>query len=850
MDGLVRRCTDNLLINATISFIGGASTAYCFAQALAEQPLLIVVVSLLFTLAVLTLCAGRRLRPLATLPFFFLIGFFHTHLALQPISDPDHIADIISEPTQVTLTGRIRTMAEYNGERTRFELDCESLLRHDNTQQSEFQPVRGKMLLSVQGSIDPQFLPGKKIMAMATVDRIRNYQTPGAFDFRLQMATKSIFCSGWIQSPREILLVGEPDRPAWRNLLFLPEQIRQQTAEFLDTHFDREVAGLYQALLIGSTVNVSPQLIEAFKENGCFHILSISGLHLSMLGLFSVGLFTFLLKRSTWLLLHTHVPTLALVLTAPILLLYAFIAGFNIPAIRALATALLVLFAVVLRRQRSLVHLIAAAALIVLAMTPLALFTASFQLSFAAVLAINLVYPRLPLVIAQHNTTPPKNHLPTKALQTLQSMLYVSLAATVGTLPILLYHFNRFSLIGPVMNLLIEPLLCLWALPCGLLAIPLIPILPDLAHFFFQLGRPGIHLTVWLAETVAGFPYASIWTITPTFPEIALFFLILFLVLRPQQTGRQLVLAFGLLLLLTGSFTLSLWWPENNRLLSVNFLDVGQGTATLMQMPDGANILLDGGGYQTEQFDPGQSLIAPFLWRNRIWRLDDLIITHPHQDHYNGLPFVAAHFQPRRLIVNGDSGKEPAYRLLLNTVRKRGVPIQTAQAGDVLRQDHDLILQCVGMDGLPGNSTAWSANDRSLVLRLRYGERSFLFPADISISGENRLRQQGDILRSDVLLAPHHGSRGSAGEQFLDTVSPALVIVSAGQRRQRLFPAPEHLVRWQQKKILTLLTAQGGTITCRTDGKFLRTSTFRGEKYLFDESSRKFTRERRDLKEQ
>jgi competence protein ComEC len=849
MNTLVRCCTDNLLINAAISFIAGAGAAFCFSALPAEQPQLIFAGSLLLILAILALCPWRQLRPLATLPFFFLIGFIHTHLALQPITDPGHIAGIISEPTKVTLTGRIITMAENNGERTRFELDCESLLHHDNTQQSKFQPVHGKMLLSVQGSLGPQFLPGKKIMAMATVDRIRSYQTPGAFDFRLQMAAHSIFCSGWIQSSREILLVEEPARPAWRNLLFLPEQIRQKTADFLDTHFDREVAGLYQALLIGSTVNVSPQLIEAFKENGCFHVLSISGLHLSLLGLFSVGLFTFLLKRSTWLLLHTHVPTLALVLTAPILLLYAFIAGFNIPAIRALATALLVLFAVVLRRQRSLVHLIAAAALIVLAFTPLALFTASFQLSFAAVLAINLVYPRLPLVIAADASAPQKNHLPTKALQAVQSMLYVSVAATLGTLPILLYHFNTFSLIGPIMNLFIEPLLCLWSLPCGLLAIPLIPILPDLAHFFFQLGRPGIHLTVWLAEAVAGFPYAAIWAITPTFTEIALFFLILFLVLRAQRTGRQLVLAFGLLLLLTGSFTHSLWRPDKNRLLSVSFLDVGQGTATLMQMPDGANILLDGGGYKSEKFDPGQSLIAPFLWRNRIWRLDDLIITHPHQDHYNGLPFVAAHFRPHRLIVNGDLGEEPAYGQLLQAVGKMGVTIQTARAGDILRQNHDLTLQCVGMDGLPGNSTSWSANDRSLVLQLRYGQRSFLFPADITLAAESRLVQHQGSLRSDVLLAPHHGSRSSSGKQFLDAVSPALIIVSAGQRRQRLFPAQEHLVRWRELDILTLLTAQGGTVTCRTDGRFLRTSTFNGHNYLLDPSSRTFIL-KRDLKDQ
>ena len=482
MDRRVRCCTENLLVSVTICFIAGASAAYCFAQPLAEQPLLLFVALVPLTLIVLALCPRPRSRPLAALPFFFLVGLLHTHQALQPISDPNYIASIISGPAKVTLIGRILTMAENNGERTRFELDCESLLLHDSSKKSQFRTVRGKVLLSVQGSIDSQFLPGKTIMAIATVDRIRNYQTPGAFNYRLQMATKALFCAGWIQSPRELRLVAEPFRSSWRALFSVPEQTRQHTADFLNTHFDRQTAGLYQALLIGSMVNVSPQLMEAFKENGCFHVLSISGLHLSLLGLFCVSLFTFFLKRSTWLLLHTHVPTLALMLTAPVLLLYAFIAGFNIPAIRALATALLVLFAVVLRRQHSLIHLIAAAALAVLALSPLALFTASFQLSFTAVLAINLVYPRLPVFIAPRDITPNRIQPTVQALRFLQSMLYVSLAATAGTLPILLYHFNRFSLIGPVMNLLIEPLLCLWALPCGLLAIPLIPVFPEIGR--------------------------------------------------------------------------------------------------------------------------------------------------------------------------------------------------------------------------------------------------------------------------------------------------------------------------------------------------------------------------------
>jgi competence protein ComEC len=418
-------------------------------------------------------------------------------------------------------------------------------------------------------------------------------------------------------------------------------------------------------------------------------------------------------------------------------------------------------------------------------------------------------------------------------------MLLVSLAATLGTMPIMLYHFNMISIIGPLMNLIIEPLLCLWALPFGLMAIPLLWIAPDLAILLLHCGGLGIQLTIWITEQVAGWPFASIWTITPHPLEICLFYIIILLILSSNQTRRRLALAAGLTVMLLGSFTWSLWRPNSDGEMTVTFLDVGQGTATLLKLPNGANVLIDGGGTLTERFDPGRNLIAPFLWRNRIWRLDDLIVTHPHQDHYNGLPFVAERFHPRRLIINGDRGDEPAYGHFLENIRGKGIPIKMAVAGDVLQHSEDLRLTCFGMKKNIADMPSWSINDRSLVLGLLYKERSFLFPGDISLLSENKLMQGNDHLGGDVLLAPHHGSRTSSGQDFIARVSPALVVVSAGRTRQGTLPAPEHLDHWRQNNILALVTAQKGTITCTTDGRSLSASTFTGEHYSLEVKGRR-----------
>jgi competence protein ComEC len=834
MNRLVRLCTDTLLVSVALSYLAGASCAFWLNRPLAELPITAIGLALMAGCLLLAVVLGNRFRPLATLPFFMLVGLLHTHGALQPITDPHHLATLISRPVKTTLVGRIATMAENNGERTRFELDCEALLLHDPTRQATFQPARGTVLLSIRGTIDPEFVPGTKIMVMATVDRIRNYQTPGVFDYRLQMAVRSILCTGWIQSPQEIRSVADPWDNDWQAISYQPEQIRQKTADFLMSHLPSDIAGLYQALLIGSVVNIPSSIMEAFKENGCFHILSISGLHFSLLGFFCVGVFTFLLKRSTWLLLHTHVPTLALILTAPILLLYTFIAGFNIPAIRSLITALLVLYAVVLRRQQTLIHLIAAAALIVLAFNPLALFTPSFQLSFAAVLAINLIYPRLPVFAGTAPASPSGKISWLQAVRIVQSMLYVSLAATLGTLPFLLYHFNRVSLIGPVMNLFIEPLLCLWALPCGLLAVPMIPLAPEVAKLLLQAGQPGIGLALWLTDAVAGLPYASLWTATPHPVEVIVFICILVLWLLPRPTVARRTVACGLALLLTGSFTYPLWSAKKERELTVSYLDVGQGAATLVQLPDGTDILIDGGGYQSEQFDTGQNLIGPFLWHKRIWRLHDLIITHPHLDHYSGLPFITERFRPRRVIVNGEAGEDSSYASLLHLAEQKGATLHTAHSGELIHRGHDFTFTCLGMNGLPIiNAPPLTTNDRSLVFRLQSGEHSFLFPADIGLASEHLLIRNNLNLRADVLLAPHHGSLSSTGQTFLEQVNPKLIVVSASQRRRGFLPAPEHLQQWHQKKIPVLVTGQDGTINCISDGKTLSANAFSGVTYHF-----------------
>lgn len=854
MRALWLHCSHHLLVWVALCWIAGASLAWLADDALPYQRTVVLALSALLLLVLAGCLLPGRVRPITSLPFFFLVGLVHTLTALHPPDDSAHLLYHITTKTKATVVGTILSMPEFNGKTSRLFLECESLLIAPNDHPSLFRPVRGKLLLTVGDRLSPSFRAGSRIMAIASIDRIHRSQTPGAFNFQLQMATKKVACSGWVQSAGALEIVTDrADTQTFASLLrclrFVPEQMRQHTAQFFEQHLEPETAALYKALLIGSLVNISPETLEAFKISGCFHILAISGLHFSLLGLFLLAGFTFFLKQSQWLLLHTHVPTLGLLLTAPFLFFYALVAGMNLPALRALITALLVLVAVLLHRQRSLLPLIAAAALLILAINPLALFTASFQLSFAAVLAINLIFPRLPILQEPTGDQPPWRHLLGRGWRLSRSMFLVSIAATAGTLPILLVHFNQISLVGPVMNVIIEPLLCLWALPWGLAAFVLCWAAPDLAILCLQCGALGIEGALLLIKALHPIPYLSLRTITPSPLEIVVYLSILWLLLRRPPLAHRLPLATGLTLFLAGSFTSGLWFPQDRQKASIHFLDVGQGTSTLVLLPGDKAVLIDGGGHQNERFDTGQNLIAPYLWQLRLWRLDDIIVTHPHGDHYNGLPFVVDHFHPGRLIVNGDEGEEAAYQQLLAGAREAGVDIQLATARTVLLQGNRFQMKCLGMPGLPGVREG-TINDRSLVILLKIGNHGFLFPGDIGARSEQILNDSGQDLRAEVLLAPHHGSRGSAIPPFIEAVDPALIIVSSGRQRQGVLPAPEHLRNWASQKIFTLLTREHGTIICTSDGKSLRTRSFNGICAALDGEKRKFERKKCSLKEE
>ena len=523
----------------------------------------------------------RKLHNLLLYSFlgllFFLLGLQQLQIHVNPPQAPNHIYNLITKKQMVSLDGILKkhpsVVSVPSGEKTRLLMQVKSLhypVADSGEKLISTVKASGLVLLTLQGLPPDNLKPGDRFLAKTKAARITTYSTPGSFNYKRYLANQSIMVKGFIQSPLDIMKVQiiAPVDLASRlaALQYIPERIRHTIASFLDQTLTQPSRGLYKAILIGDRSDVAPQVLENFTSAGCIHILAISGMHMGLLALITIAILNWLLKRSTWLLLHIPVLKVAVGIAFIPLLFYALIAGFNIPVLRSLLMTTVFILAILFDRPKNLINHIILAAFFILLWKPTAIFTASFQLSFSAVIAIALIYPILhhslflsafsatPAIAESTPTSKPSpfgslHVLPATFFKWLFAGIALSTAAILGTMPLLLFHFNRISAIAPITNLLIEPLICFWSLMIGLVACLFIPLAPFLAKIFLITGSFGLTFSEQICAFFSALPFASFWLPTPSILEISLFYILLLsgvlsLHLKMARTRFTFVIAF------------------------------------------------------------------------------------------------------------------------------------------------------------------------------------------------------------------------------------------------------------------------------------------------------------------
>ncbi|MBI5554354.1 MAG: DNA internalization-related competence protein ComEC/Rec2 [Elusimicrobia bacterium] len=534
--------------------------------------------------------------------------------------------------------------------------------------------------------------------------------------------------------------------------------LQRNLAENMSYGLPAETAALLRGIMLGEKTEISRDIKDMFSDTGVMHILAVSGLNVGMVAVIFFFIFTrlFRLKRkqASFLLIF-------------VLVIFAQVTGLQASVNRAVVMAIVGLVAVILERDRDMVNSICLAALLLLLSNPRHLFNVGFQLSFAATLGLILFTPKL-----------------MEMMKPLGKIVSGSLAVTFGAqlavTPLIMYYFHKLSIISPLANLAVVPLVGVIT-GVGFASYFLRLLFAPLGNMVIQLNHYLLVLMIAIVRFFDRFPYAFVYVVTPGALAMALYYGALWW-WRTEQ--RQKYLVYGL----AGCFMVNIGVQQLiSRPLAVSFIDVGQGDSILVQLPDRQAVLIDGGGSMDPERSVADRRVAPYLWNQGVRIIDTVILTQPHYNHLQGLLVMLDKFKVRQVIIpvlGAAALRQDYMREFLVQVRDKKIYLQEWRGGEMIRFSQELRLE-----SRPGEN-------QCLVTKLVYKDRRFLFTSDgnIPVNG-----------KADVVQVPKHG------KDLFDLLPPAEYLVVSS----RVAPADERI--WSTKR--------DGNICFTTNGQWLKVRT-------------------------
>lgn len=733
--------------------------------------------------------------------------------------------------------------------------------------QSETLPAKGYVLCAVesgmgktvagqternisgrQGTSSQDGLPsiGSRVRISGSFSLYTETTNIGQFDARNYYAARKIYG----QVKKAAIVYTEPPNIIGRGKECL-WQLRRHLAETFLEVYGEENGALLAAMLLGERTFLSEETQSLYKAAGTLHVIAVSGLHISLLGL---GLYR-LLRR----IFDAQAP--AAVISVLCMAAYVFLVGNPPSAVRAFIMFAMGLLAGYWKRTLDTPTALSLSAAIILMGNPFYIGQSSFLLSFLAILAIAVFQPALKECLALINPyhfplsrlldsrrawrlrhlDPQKvtggcHELLKKAGNGLQS----SFSVWIVTLPVQLFFFSEVSLFGIFFNLLIIPLMGVILL-LGIAGL----FLKEIFHLFTFLT--GSALTDWEITVISICRYAegiffaiikaggsladrlsfAMWTPgKPVYGKMLLAFglLLLFCLLgNLSENGRtipekfwkyQLGILLGVILLLAG-------YPAHN--LQITFLDVGQGDGICMELPDGRVYLMDGGSSDVSKV--GNYRLVPFLKAKGIRKIDAVFLSHGDADHINGIAELLEEKQMSIDCICLPAGAEQEeFVEIRDLARARNISVRTIQAGDFW-ENNGAKFWCLN----PADVTA-SGNAASIVLYMEYQDFSMLLTGDLEGGGEKSvaaLLRSNAITGISVLKVAHHGSKNSTKEEFLRQCSPAVAVISCGEHNTYGHPHKETLERLNDMGTAVYRTDCSGAVQITVSGSHMKVTEYR-----------------------
>ncbi len=696
---------------------------------------------------VLILFTITQTRLLAIFFIGSLWTLFYASLITQNVLTPSLIN------TEISVTGLINSIPVKQGNRVQFEF----LPEHNQNYR-----LPEKLRISWYNALPNTISAGEKWQLMLKLKPPHGTMNPAGFDYEKWLFQQRIGAVGYVRHSTENRLIQTASLfniNSWRHKIVILLEEALPNSPYL---------GLIQGLTVGVKQQISTSQWQVLRQSGTSHLLAISGLHIGLAA--AIGFFCFkwlwrLRPNNLLLLPANHFAAIAGMFTG---LFYAALAGFSIPTQRALIMLSVVTVMLLLKRPINISQSLALAAILILILNPLAILSAGFFLSFAAVAIIILIT---------------QNRFPAPKFQWLKTHTLIALGLT----PLLLLFFMQTSLIAPIANLIAIPVISFLVIPLLLLSSIMIGLYAPIAEFLLNLVVTIFELLWPIIELLATSRYSH-WNMA-TISNLHWFILVVatLVLLAPRSIPGKWLALFAFL---------PLFYPISSRPdkgdIWFTLLDVGQGLAAIIQTAE-HTVIFDTGPKYNARLNAGSSVVAPFLKDRGIRHIDTLIVSHSDNDHIGGAKHLINNFTINTIL----------------TSQPKHLPgSRVCHSGQSWRLD-GVTFEILS----PESQAIDSDNNLSCVLKVMSGEHRILLTGDIEKSIEAKLvRSSAKQLPATILIAPHHGSNSSSTNQFIQQVNAKWVLFATGYLNQYHFPHKKVIQRYQKTDAKLLNTAEHGAI--------------------------------------
>ncbi len=692
----------------------------------------------------------------------------------------------------LTIEGVVEAEPDVRDDRIQLRIQAETVTRAGETTS-----VSGLVLVSAPRSANVRY--GDRITATGLLVSPGESDIFSYADFLARAGVFSIMPDAAVE-----IISGGHGVPIYSALL----DIKRQAAENIAAGLPEPSAGLLAGILLGDQRGIAPEIDDAFSKVGASHIVAISGFNMVILsGVVMAGLKNLGVGERR-----------AGVIAIAVIVVYTVFVGANAAVVRAAVMSSLLVIGGAIKRRTYVPASLALVAVLMSLLNPTVLWDVSFQLSFFATLGLALFADPL----GQRFKRLLARLLPGRALDSVAGFLgeplVITLAAQITTLPLIVLYFGRLSLVLFIVNLLIIPVQAV-LLIVGLVATGLAFIIPSAAQVLYWLDMLLLGWSIGVVRLFAALPFAEVpFTVDPRLITLYFGLLIGGALLAATQPpwavrlgrfvrSRAVVFATTLsslgIFLLTGAAYIS----RPDGMLHVWFLDVGHSNAVLAQTPGGAHMLVDGGRFPSRLLTSiGDRL--PFTDRE----IEVLVITQPDEFDTSALTAVAARYDIGLTLVNGQENLSEGYLQLTDALAQQDMVI--VRSGYTLDVDDGVRLEVLNPTEQP--ELGASLDDNTLVLRLTYGDASFLLTGDLSQGGQSALLESGEWPLATVMQLPQHGTVRSLSRDFLEAAQPQLVVIQSDRTNRRGDPDADVLALLGSRPIFR--TDQGGMIHIWTDG--------------------------------